>query len=161
MSSALPTKLVTLTRKPARGQSGMGPRGLAWRRQHRTSPAHGSGQDSCARTIIPSLLGCSWGEKRPSPWGSADCSNSHVTKLDLSPAPCHSADITRALISPPSQDPTLPGDPQKDLPPLLQAAIDPPRASLSSARASPQTLSCWAGHRSGATFHVLATSPSQ
>lgn len=123
MTSALPSKpqlgadvlLVPLAQKLAQGQGGTGPRGQAWHGQHWTSPAHGPGPGLCAVTIIPSLLGCSWGVKHPSPGGSADPGNSHFERLHLSPAPCppahHAADITRAPVCPSSRAPAVTRDP--------------------------------------------------
>lgn len=101
----------------------------------------------------------------------ADSRDSHFTRLDVCPALClsarHVADVARAFISPPPPRAAaaLPGDPQQDLPPPLQATIDPPRASASpsTARAALQTPlpPALGWHRSGATFHVPAASPSQ
>lgn len=173
MSSALPSKpqlgvdilLIPPPQKPPWEQSRTGPRGQAWHGQHQTSPAHSPGQGLCAVTVIPSLLGYSWAAKHPSPGGSADSGNSHFRRLVLSPALCpqahHAADITRGPFFTSSRSAW--GPPGRICPHLCRQLLicQEPRRHRQEPLFKNLCRQHWAGHRSGTTFHVLSTPPSQ
>lgn len=117
----------------------MGTHGEAWCRQHQPSFAHSPGQGLCVGTVIPGTLDCSWEVKSLSAGGSAYFGNSHFRSLSLSQphAHHHTADTTRALISPPSRSPVVPGDPQQHMTPPFQAAIDCQAPSAGAALQTP------------------------
>lgn len=94
------------------------------------------------------------GSEKPQSWEQCLLQQFPLQESQTLPAPCpllhHTADITRALISPPSPCPVVPGDPQQDVTPPFQAAIDrqAPHCHQQELLFKRLCRRRWAGHRS-------------